>query len=84
MSYWLVLASCVQDELKAYCRTDHIKDMKSLILEMVIYKYNRLGTEDLQSENYSGASYAYLNDYPDTIKAAMKEARRKSSVLKVY
>lgn len=79
-----VLTECVKDELKAYCRTDDIKGLESLVVDMVIYKYNRLGTEGLQSESYSGASYAYLNDYPETLKAAMNDARRKHNVLKVY
>lgn len=41
--------------------------LKVAITKMVIYDYNRLGTEGLESESYSGASYSYKDGYPEDI-----------------
>lgn len=38
---------------------------------MVVFRYNRLGTEGLNSESYSGASYNYSDGYPDDIMKAL-------------
>ena len=46
--------------------------LQSVITEMTIYKFNRLGTEGLESENYSGITYKYESDYPESILAALE------------
>lgn len=66
-----VLISQALDEAIAYTNNENISD--NLIVQMAIYKYNRLGTEGLNSENYSGVSFNYLNDYPENI---VKQLRR--------
>lgn len=47
-----------------------------IILQMVVYKYNRLGTEGLESESYSGLTYDYISDYPDYITNQLKNYNR--------
>ena len=66
-----LLLSQAEDEAKDYTNNENISD--NLIVQMAIYKYNRLGTEGLNSENYSGVSFNYLNDYPENI---VKQLRR--------
>lgn len=44
--------------------------------QMVIYDYNRLGTEGLTSENYSGVSFGYTAGYPDDIMKQLKKFRK--------
>ena len=44
--------------------------------QMVVYDYNRLGTEGLTSENYSGVSFGYTADYPDDIMKQLKKFRK--------
>lgn len=44
----------------------------STIVRMAEYLYNRQGTSGLTSEQYSGASYHYEEDYPDYLLAALK------------
>lgn len=39
--------------------------LQTCIVKMVCYDYNRLGTEGLNSESYSGVSFNYSGDYPD-------------------
>ena len=43
---------------------------------MVAYNYNRLGTEGLDSEGYSGVSFNYSADYPEPIIRALKAKRK--------
>ena len=50
--------------------------LQSVITEMVIYKFNRLGTEGLDSENYSGVSYHYTSNYPDYILSALDTIKK--------
>lgn len=64
------------DEAKAYCNVDSIDGIENIIIQMVIYKYNRLGTEGVISESYSGASYTYNDNYPAVIINALNKHRR--------
>lgn len=41
--------------------------LKTCVVKMAVIDYNRMGTEGLNSESYSGTSYNYDNDYPPTI-----------------
>ena len=66
-----VLIQQALDEAIAYTNNEDVAE--NLIVQMAIYKYNRLGTEGLNSENYSGVSFNYLNDYPENI---VKQLRR--------
>lgn len=50
--------------------------LEHIIIKMAIYNYNRLGTEGLTSESYSGFSYNYLSDYPEEIYEALKMKRK--------
>lgn len=65
------LLATAEDEAKDYTNNENISE--NLIVQMAIYKYNRLGTEGLNSENYSGVSFNYMSDYPETI---VKQLRR--------
>ena len=49
--------------------------LKVAIVKMAVYNFNRLGTEGLNSENYSGASYNYTDGYPDSILKLLDAAR---------
>lgn len=50
-----------------------MESLKATIIAMVIYAYNRLGSEGVTSESYSGVSFAYTAGYSDDI---MKQLRR--------
>ena len=66
-----VLIQQALDEAIAYTNNEDVAE--NLIVQMAIYKYNRLGTEGLNSENYSGVSFNYMSDYPDNL---VKQLRR--------
>lgn len=50
--------------------------MENTIIEMAIYKYNRLGSEGLASEGYSGVSFSYTTDYPESILRSLRNHRK--------
>jgi len=51
-------------------------DMEGIIEELVIISYNRLGSEGLQSESYSGISQTFISDIPDDIKRQLNAYKR--------
>lgn len=50
--------------------------MQSIVEEWVVIRYNKLGSEGLQSESYSGISQTFLSDIPNDIKAQLNKYRR--------
>lgn len=59
-----------------FTHTNDASKLNSSIIQMVVYKYNRLGTEGVDSENYSGVSLSYSADYPESILRGLKAKRR--------
>ena len=53
-----------------------LENLTGTIVNMVIYDYNRLGTEGLTSENYSGVSFGYASGYSDDIMKQLKRYRK--------
>lgn len=70
------LISQATAEAKLFTNNNDVSMLSPVITQMVIYKYNRLGTEGLSSEGYSGVSYSYSADYPDTILSLLKSYKR--------
>lgn len=68
------------DEVINYTHDNCTAGLETTICRMVVYNYNRLGTEGVNSENFSGVSYNYSTDYPDNIMRVLK-AHRKIRVL---
>ncbi len=68
------------DEVINYTHDNCTAGLETTICRMVVYNYNRLGTEGVNSENFSGVSYSYSTDYPDNIMRVLK-AHRKIRVL---
>lgn len=44
------------------------KDLEYIVAELVIARYNRIGSEGLNSENSDGVSFSYNNNSLDTYK----------------
>ena len=59
-----------------YTHNNDIDSLTPTILKMAVFDYNRLGTEGLDSEGYSGVSFNYADDYPETILRALRSKRR--------
>lgn len=51
-------------------------EIKSIVERLVIIKLNRMATEGLESQSFSGASESYLDGYPADILAVLNRKRR--------
>jgi len=71
----LLLESATQEAIN-YTHNDNLADMGNCICQMVVYSYNRLGTEGVSAEDYSGVSFTYSNDYPESIMRQLKSHRK--------
>ena len=51
-------------------------ELEAVIIQCVIWDYNKLGSEGLNSEAYSGLSYNYQAEYPDNIMRQIRAYRK--------
>lgn len=70
------LIAYAQEEIRNYCHRDDIEALESTLIQMVIYRYNLIGSEGLKSENYSGVQYVYETNYPAPILAQLNSKRK--------
>lgn len=72
----VLIGGAIEDAIN-YTQDENIEEKASATIErMVIYNYNRMGTEGLNSESYSGVSYNYDNDYPESIMRGLRAVRK--------
>ena len=64
------------EEVINYTHNDCMAGLESTICRMVVYNYNRISTEGVNSENYSGVSFTYSADYPENIMRVLKAHRK--------
>lgn len=72
----ILIEQAIEEAIDYTHNEECINTINSTIIQMVVYKYNRIGTEGLDSEGYSGVSFAYTADYPESIMRALKAKRR--------
>lgn len=63
-------------EVEAYCNRTADKELEMNAQKIAIIKLNRMNTEGLQSQSYSGVSETYVDGYPADIMAVLKRKRR--------
>ena len=63
----LFLIEKAEDEARNICHRTDLCGLENVICDMVVYNYNRIGTEGLDREVYSGITYEYTSDYPQSI-----------------
>ena len=71
-----LLIQQAEDEAKDFTHREDVCELQSTIERMVVYNYNRIGTEGLNSESCSGTSYNYASDYPEQILKMLKRYRK--------
>ena len=72
-----VIIEDTEQAFKELCNVDVIPDeASSLIAEMAVIRYNRLGSEGLASQGYSGASESFINGLPDDLLRRLGKYRR--------
>ena len=64
------------EEVVNYTHNYDTDKLENVIINIAIWKYNRIGSEGLNSENYSGVSFNYSSEYPDSIKKQLQSFRR--------
>ena len=63
-------------EIQAYCNRELDVELEIAAQRMAIIKLNRLNTEGLSSQSYSGVSESYIDGYPADIMAVLKRKRK--------
>lgn len=63
-------------EVQAYCNRELDFELENCALRIAIIKLNRMNSEGLASQSYSGVSESYVDGYPDDIKAILNRKRK--------
>ena len=71
-----LLINLATEDARTISRRQDVSELEGIITQMVVFNYNRLGTEGLDSESYSGVSDSYSADYPENILRALKRYRK--------
>lgn len=71
-----VLLDYATEEVVNYTHNYEIDKLENVIVNVAIWRFNRIKSEGLSSESYSGVSFSYNTDYPDNIKKQLQYYRR--------
>ena len=63
-------------EVEAYCNRKLDYELEIVAQKIAIIKLNRLNTEGLASQSYSGVNENYINGYPTDIMAVLNRKRK--------
>lgn len=66
-----------QEEIKEYIHREDIPiSLEGVLIELVVIKCNRLGTEGINSESFSGVSTSYIDGFPKDILKKLRSCRK--------
>ena len=63
-------------EVEAYCRRTADYELEAVAERIAVIKLNRMNTEGLASQSYSGVSESYVDGYPADILAVLNRKRK--------
>lgn len=63
-------------EVQGYCNRELDYELEIIAERIAVIKLNRMGTEGLASESFSGVSASYVDGYPADILAVLNRKRR--------
>lgn len=63
-------------EVEAYCNRELDNVLELAAEEIAVIKLNRLNTEGLASQSFSGVSESFIDGYPAHIQAMLNRKRR--------
>lgn len=63
-------------EVEAYCRRSVDSELELVAQRIAIIKLNRINTEGLAAQSYSGVSESYIDGYPVDILAILNRKRK--------
>lgn len=70
-----------KNEICSYLNTSYDEKYDYVCIDMVVCRYNRLGSEGMASQKYSDASETYLTEYPDYIMRQLNSFKKKWGAL---
>lgn len=65
-----------QAEVKSYCNRELDEELELCAQKIAILKLNRLNSEGLASQSYSGVSENYIDGYPADVLAILNRKRK--------
>lgn len=65
-----------QEEAATYCRRTLDNDLLLIALKMAVYRLNRMNTEGLAGQAFSGVNETYLDGYPAEILMLLNRKRK--------
>ncbi|WGX77596.1 phage head-tail connector protein (plasmid) [Paraclostridium bifermentans] len=66
-----------QEDLKGYLNREDIPvALNSTLLELIVIKCNRLGTEGISSESFSGVSTSYIDGFSKDVVRKLNRYRK--------
>lgn len=63
-------------EVESYCNRELDTELEMVVERVVILKLNRINTEGLASQSYSGVSENYIDGFPADILAILNRKRK--------
>ena len=63
-------------EIEGYCNRTIDFELELVAKRVAIIRLNRLNTEGLASQSYSGVAESYIDGYPADIKAVLNRKRK--------
>ena len=63
-------------EVEAYCKRSADYELEMVAEKIAIIKLNRMNTEGLASQSYSGINESYIDGYPADILAVLNSKRK--------
>lgn len=63
-------------EVEAFCNRKIDVELEAAVYKIAIIKLNRINTEGLASQSYSGVSESYVDGYPADVLAILKRKRK--------
>ena len=63
-------------EVEAYCNREADATLELIAEKIAVIKLNRVNTEGLASQSYSGVNESYIDGYPAEITAVLNRKRK--------
>ena len=63
-------------EVEAICKRKVDSELEVVVLRIAVIKLNRMNTEGLASQAYSGVSESYIDGYPEDIQMILRGKRK--------
>ena len=74
-----LISLCIKQaiaEVEAYCKRDLDLELEMIAQRIVIIKLNRINSEGLAAQGYSGVSESYIDGLPADIVAVLNRKRK--------